>query len=173
MDPADAQRLITAAVEPAEVWADLGAGGGTFAAALSALLGPEGSVLAIDRDTRALRRVRGVAGGAAVRTLGADFTALPPVPAQDGLLLANALHFVKDQRATLERLRGLLRPPGKLVVLEYDLERASLWVPYPLSFARLQRLCTELGWPAPRRLAEQPSRYQRSGMYSALITPLA
>lgn len=169
MDPADAQRLIAAAVKPAEAWADLGAGGGTFAVALSALLGPGGSVLAIDRDARALGRVRGVAGGAPVQTLTADFTALPVLPLQDGLLLANSLHFVKAQHATLERLRTLLRPAGKILVVEYDLARASLWVPHPLPFVRLQQLCAELDWPAPQRLAGQPSRYQRGMIYSALL----
>lgn len=173
MDPADAQRLIAAAVRPAEAWADLGAGGGTFAAALSAVLGPDGSVLAVDRDARALRQIRGVPGGAPVQTLTSDFTALPPLPLQDGLLLANSLHFVRAQQAALERLRSLLRPPGKIVVVEYDLEHASLFVPHPLPLVKLQKLCAELGWPAPQKLAEQPSRYQRSGMYSALIAPVS
>ncbi|AZI42567.1 class I SAM-dependent methyltransferase [Deinococcus psychrotolerans] len=165
---ADAQNLIRPAVRAGEKWADLGAGSGTFAAALSALLGPSGAVLAIDQDARALHQISAVVGGAPVQTLTADFTALPPLPPQDGLLLANSLHFVKSQSVMLERLRGLLQP-SKVLIVEYDLERGSVWVPRPLSFAKLQTLCAELGWPAPKKLAEQPSRYQWAMIYSALI----
>ncbi|WP_420594611.1 class I SAM-dependent methyltransferase [Deinococcus sp.] len=162
MDARDAQRLIAGAVQPGEHWADLGAGSGTFSAALSALLGPSGSVTAIDRDARALRQIAGVAGGAPVQTLQADLTRLPLLPLQDGLLLANSLHFVRDQRGTLKRLQTLLRAPGKLLIVEYNLTRGSVWVPHPLPFAKLERLAAELNWPAPRKLAEQPSRYQRT-----------
>ncbi|AWN23777.1 class I SAM-dependent methyltransferase [Deinococcus irradiatisoli] len=172
MQPADAQRLIAQAVVPGEAWADLGAGRGTFTAALSALLGPGGSVLALDRDARALHSVRGVPGGAPVRTLSADFTALPSLPPHDGVLLANALHFVPDQQVVLLRLLELLRPPGKLLIVEYDMTRASAWVPHPLGFARLLTLSADLGWPTPQKLAEQPSRYHPQPIYAALITPL-
>ena len=172
MQAEDAQRLIAGAVQPGEAWADLGAGSGTFAAALSALLGPNGAVTAIDKDARALRQIVGSAGGAPVQTLQADFTRLPLLPMQDGLLLANALHFVKEQRGTLERLRTLLRSPGKLLIVEYDMQRASIWVPHPLPFSKLEQLAAELGWPAPQKLAEQPSRYHAQPIYSALIGPL-
>ena len=168
----EAHNLIRRAVQPGEHWADLGAGSGTFTAALSALLGPSGAVLAVDRDARALSRLSVRPGGAPVQTLRADFTALPSLPPQDGLLLANSLHFVRDQRAALERLRGVLRPAGKLLILEYDLTRGSVWVPYPLSFARLQQLAAGLGWPEPQKLAEQPSRYHAQPIYSALLGPL-
>ena len=172
MQAEDAQRLIAGAVKPGEYWADLGAGSGTFAAALSALLGPGGAVTAIDKDARVLKQIAGTAGGALVQTLQADFTRLPPLPPQDGLLLANSLHFVRDQRGTLERLQALLCVPGKLLIVEYDMTRGSIWVPHPLPFARLKRLAADLGWPAPRKLAEQPSRYHAAAIYSALIGPL-
>ncbi|TSA83719.1 hypothetical protein FNU79_11995 [Deinococcus detaillensis] len=56
-----------------------------------------------------------------------------------------------------------------MLIVEYDLERGSVWVPHPLSLAKLQILCAELGWPAPQKLAEHPPRYQRGMISSALI----
>src|SRR5687767_5117128 len=43
-------------------WADLGAGTGTFTEALLHLLGPEGHVIAVERDRQALSELRGLAG---------------------------------------------------------------------------------------------------------------
>ena len=169
MRPDEACALIAPAVLAGEAWADLGAGEGTFSAALSALLGPAGRVVAVDRNRAALARVAGVAGGATVTTLQADFTQALALPTQDGLLLANSLHFVPDARAALERLLPLHRPSGKLLVLEYDEARASRWGPYPLPFSRLERLAHDLRLPAPQRIAEHPSRYHAAPIYAALI----
>ncbi|TSA83718.1 hypothetical protein FNU79_11990 [Deinococcus detaillensis] len=87
---ADAQNLIRQAVQTGEACADLSAGGGTFAAALSVLLGPSSAVLSINNDARALSQISAVVGGAPIQTLTANFTALPPLPPQDGLLLAQS-----------------------------------------------------------------------------------
>ena len=40
------------------VWADMGAGSGTFTFALARLLGPEGRVVAVDREPAALESLR-------------------------------------------------------------------------------------------------------------------
>jgi len=55
MDTRDAVALLGGAVPrgPA-VWADLGAGAGTFTRALAELLGPEARIYAVDRDPRAV-----------------------------------------------------------------------------------------------------------------------
>ena len=36
------------------LWADLGSGGGAFTLALAELIGPEGAILSVDKDRRAL-----------------------------------------------------------------------------------------------------------------------
>ncbi|HUF64736.1 MAG TPA: class I SAM-dependent methyltransferase, partial [Gemmatimonadaceae bacterium] len=58
-------------------WADLGAGAGTFTAALAELLGARHTVTAVDRDATSLAQLRAVATGlpdmaARVRVLAAD-----------------------------------------------------------------------------------------------------
>ena len=53
MNVRDAVQLIAPAVPAGGRWADLGAGRGTFTAALARLLGPGGTVYAIERDATA------------------------------------------------------------------------------------------------------------------------
>lgn len=103
----------------------------------------------------------------ATHFIHADFTQPLDLPALDGLLMANALHYVRDPVALLTRIRGYLRPDGALLIVEYDLDRASPWVPYPLPFDRLAPLVVRAGFPAPARVATAPTRYGR-GMYAAL-----
>ncbi|HKG90754.1 MAG TPA: class I SAM-dependent methyltransferase, partial [Gemmatimonadaceae bacterium] len=109
MTAAEALALLAPARPAAAgaTWADLGAGGGTFTRALAALLGAGGTVYAVDRDPRSVESLRALAAresrdAARVIVVEADFTRPLGVPASlDGLLLANALHFVPDAGATL------------------------------------------------------------------------
>jgi SAM-dependent methyltransferase len=168
----EAAHLIAPAVPArASRWADLGAGTGTFTRALSSLLAPGAEVYAIDRDPRAVSASAVLAtDGARINPLRADFAdpgewdslALPPL---DGILLANALHFVADQASVLARLAAGLRPGGRLVVVEYEGRPASRWVPYPVSSARLADLLPA-GMSAPVRAGSRPSAFGGT-MYAA------
>ena len=149
-----------------ETWAELGAGGGTFTRALAQLLGPGGRVYAVDRDRRAIDALRSVvaredARAAPVTPVLADFTRPLALPALDGVLLANALHFVPDvaQRDVLARVAGHLRPGGRLVVAEYDGRSPSRWVPYPVPLARFRALATEIGLGDAELVGERRSAY--------------
>jgi SAM-dependent methyltransferase len=162
----EAAALIRPAVAGAGgVWADLGAGTGTFSRALAALLGPGGTVYAVDRDRRALATLDAPAGApanaATVVPVVADFTGPLALPELDGALLANALHFVHggDQAAVLGKVAALLRPGGALVLAEYDGRSASRWVPYPVSRARFAALASAAGLSAPTGVGERPSAY--------------
>ena len=86
-------------------WADIGCGDGVFTQLLLEWLTPGSTVIAVDRDQGALRRLeREVSKGEhnTVQTLQADFTHRLPLPGAkplDGILLANSLHFVTKQAA--------------------------------------------------------------------------
>jgi ubiquinone/menaquinone biosynthesis C-methylase UbiE len=113
---------------PGGTWADLGAGSGVFTRALAALLGPAGTVYAIDRDGRAVRQLGmqpGPASGATIHMRQADFTRPLELDPLDGLLLANALHFAPQQERVLRRLVGYLKRHGRLLVVEYDTHRRT------------------------------------------------
>ena len=78
-DSAQAIALISVAVtREGGRWGDLGAGSGTFSRALAALLGPTGTVYAVDRDAGALGQIAGGdrerAKRAEIRTVVGDFT---------------------------------------------------------------------------------------------------
>src|SRR5262245_37664354 len=106
------------------IWADLGAGTGNFTWALAELIGPGGTIYALDRDARAIAaqhaRLQAGAPSAAIMPQQADITRPLDLPPLDGLLLANLLHFIRDQEKLLHRLVMHLRPGGRLLLVEYD-----------------------------------------------------
>jgi ubiquinone/menaquinone biosynthesis C-methylase UbiE len=161
VEHADHVRLLRDGVTRGGVWADLGAGTGAFTLALAELVGPGGEVVAVDRDRGALRDLeRAVrSGGATVRTLAADFTKPIDVPALDGIVMANSLHFVRDKVPILALVHQLLAPSGRLLLVEYDADRGNQWVPYPLSFETWRAFADANGFSDTRRLAMVPSRF--------------
>ncbi len=158
-------------------WADLGAGQGAFTLALADLL-PDGSTIqAVDRDRGALdvlrARYAAFARGRAVpdlRTTVADFTRDLAIGPLDGVLMANSLHFVKDKAPVLARVRAMLGPDGRLIVVEYDTDSGNAWVPHPLSFDTWRGVALAAGFGEPRLLATHPSRFLRR-IYAALSAP--
>lgn len=165
--------LIRAGIPaPGGVWADLGAGTGNFTWALRELLGPQGTIYAVDRDGKAIRRQReliaAAAPGAAILSLQADFTRPLDLPALDGILMANALHFVRDQQAVLAHVAGYLRPGGHFLLVEYEVNHIMPWVPFPLPLERFAALAPTAGLSAPARLATRRSPSSGILMYAAL-----
>ena len=167
MNTRDAVALLADAVpRRAGTWADLGAGDGTFTRALVELLGPEALIYAVDRDGDAIASLNDWAARAApnVVPLLVDFTVSVERPARgaeplDGLLLANSLHYVPDAEGVLWRLAGMVRPGGRVVVIEYDRRAPTPWVPFPVSPARLAELAARAGLSEPVVTATRRSRY--------------
>ena len=174
MDHADHVRLLTGGVTSGGMWADLGAGTGAFTLALAELVGPTGEVIAVDRDRGALRELEHSVrrGGAAVRTMSADFTKPIELSLLDGIVMANSLHFVKDKVPVLALVRAVLKPSGRLLLVEYDGDRGNIWVPHPLSFETWRALADANGFEGTRRLASVPSRFMGS-IFSAVSAAAA
>ena len=150
---------------PDSVWADLGAGGGAFTLALAELLGPGAELYAVDRNGRALRELerelQARYPATLAHVLNADFTRPLGLPPLDGVVMANALHFVaeRDKGTTLELLYTALKPGGRLLLVEYNAARGNRWVPYPLTDAGWATLARQHGFVATRLLARRPSRF--------------
>jgi len=161
MDHADHVRLLRDGVTRGGTWADLGAGTGAFTLALAELVGPGGEVIAVDRDRGALRELERDLrpGGAAVRTLGADFAKPLDLPSLDGIVMANSLHFVRDKAPVLALVHRMLKPLGRLLLVEYDADKGNHWVPYPMSFETWRELADASGFSDTRKLATAPSRF--------------
>jgi ubiquinone/menaquinone biosynthesis C-methylase UbiE len=156
---------------PGGAWADLGAGTGNFSWALAELIGPEGVIHAVDRDGKAIRqineRIARADPGAAIISRQADFTRRLGLPALDGVLLANALHFIRDQPAALALAASYLRPGGRLLIVEYDLRLPLPWTPFPISFARFQALASEAGLIEPAEIGRRVSPSSGVAMFAA------
>jgi SAM-dependent methyltransferase len=156
----------------AAIWADLGCGDGTFTRALAELL-PAGSVIhAIDRDRSALGRIPSTHSGVRITTHHRDFTDQPwPFAHLDGILMANSLHYVEDQAAFIRESTGRLTSLPHFLIVEYDSDDASRWVPYPVSRARLRTVFTEGGYSSVTFLRTRPSVYRRASIYAAIARP--
>lgn len=154
-------------------WVDLGAGGGTFTRALADVLGPGSRIHAVDRDadavgalsTWAAAHAPHVSARVADLSRALDLDALIGSPI-DGILIANALHFIRDAEDVLAQFVKSLRPGGRVVLVEYDRRDASRWVPYPVPISRLPSLAAAAGLSPFTVTASRPSMYQ-GVMYAA------
>jgi ubiquinone/menaquinone biosynthesis C-methylase UbiE len=143
-------------------WADLGAGEGAFTRALADVAGPDAHIVAVDRDRGALR---GLASRFETRV--ADFTQPLDLRDLDGVVMANSLHFVRDKQPVLEAVRGMLKPDGRLIVVEYGTDSGNRWVPYPFSYPTWETMAARAGFRNTKLLKTVPSRWLGS-MYSAV-----
>jgi ubiquinone/menaquinone biosynthesis C-methylase UbiE len=156
---------------PGGVWADFGSGAGTFTMALAELVGETGEIYSIDRDKGVLasqeRDMRLRFPKVTVHYISADFIRPLDLPPLDGAVMANSLHFVRDKEAALERVRGYLRPGGRLILVEYNTDRGNTWVPHPLSYTTWERVAARSGFTNTRLLHRRPSRFLGE-IYSAV-----
>lgn len=172
MELTDAIALLQPANLPQDTpafWADLGCGTGFFTHALAHLL-PSGSIIeAIDKGVIPLTPLPNPKH-ILIRPQQLDFAAGPlPYARLNGLLMANSLHYVKDQTACIAQLSQALSPEGCFLLVEYDTHLPDPWVPYPIRYNALPGLFNPLGFGVVTKLQERPSRYGRANLYAALI----
>jgi hypothetical protein len=128
----------------------------------------------MDRDAVAVRALPAEQHGVMIRPWIGDVTEMPwPFGPLHGQLLANVLHYVGDQPAFLRGCREQLAEDGRLLVVEYDIDRANPWVPYPVPRGALTALCIAAGFARVVALQSWPSIYQRAPLYSVLAAPAA
>lgn len=174
MKHSDHVRLLREGIPtPGGVWADFGSGTGAFTLALAELIGPGGEIYSIDKDEGALRDQE-----RAMRTrfplnrvhyIRGDFSDRIDLPLLDGIVMANALHFVKHSTKdhVLKLIRDYVYPDGRFILVEYNVDQGNMWVPYPMTFATWQTLAARSGFTSTRLLATRSSRFLHE-IYSAL-----
>lgn len=150
------------------VWIDLGAGSGTFTRAIAELIGSKGKVYAVDRNKQILKSIPIAKNGATIVTVAKDFTGDLDLEKADGILIANALHFVRNKIPFIEKIKSWLKPDGRLIIVEYDIATANQWIPYPVSFGMLEEISSHTGF-AIEKIGDHPSQYHAFGMYAAVM----
>lgn len=163
------QHTALSATSPVR-WADLGCGTGTFTAALAHYLPPGSTIYAVDKQVPVNGLIK-APDGVHIETLESDFVKAPfPFTALDGIIMANALHYVKDQPAFLEKLKATIQPDGIILIVEYDTDKpVPTWVPYPRSYTSLEKLFKQQGFHHITKMRERASVYGRANLYTAFI----
>jgi ubiquinone/menaquinone biosynthesis C-methylase UbiE len=180
MDHNDHVNLLKLAdIKPGGSWADLGAGSGAFTFATRELTGPTASIYAIDKDRANLNELErayrvqfgnsqnlNLIVGDFSHPLDTSTSSEQRLPALDGIVMANSLHFFKNKEKILRHVGSYLKPNGQLLIVEYNVDSGNPWVPYPFSFETYCKLAPRANFTQPRLLARVPSRFLRE-FYSA------
>ena len=149
-----------------QTWADFGVGKGLFSEALFSILPPGSTIHAVD-----LHQQPNLQHHPSIIFHQADFVKDKlPIPPLDGILMANSLHYVQKQVASIKQLKTHLRNgSGVFLLIEYDTDSANQWVPFPISFARAQSIFSDAGFSKIEKIGERQSVYRRDSIYAALI----
>ena len=163
--------LRPADIKPGGTWADLGAGSGAFTFALRELTGPTADIFAIDRDRASLNELAQAyrlrfGDSQNLTVVVGDFTKPLELPASDGIVMANSLHYHKDKGKILRHVSSFLKSDGLLLLVEYNVDSGNAWVPYPFSFETYRKLIPRPPYGEPRLLGRNPSRFLKE-FYSA------
>ena len=151
--------------EPGGIWADVGCGEGFFTAILYELVGPKCEIYAVDKNRRPLQKLLNnfaeLYPEANVMTLQQDFRQSLDLPALDGFIMANALHFLKDAEkgAVLKQLSSLVKPAGRVIIVEYNARNGNFAVPHPLDEMGFRELAKDVGLQEIQIAARVPSSF--------------
>ncbi len=108
--------------ETGGVWADFGSGTGAFTLALADLIGPTGVIYSIEQDRSALaqqeRSLQARFPNSIVHYRPADFTRPLDLPALDGIVMANSLHFHRRKEPIVQLLKRYLNPRGRFILMK-------------------------------------------------------
>ena len=164
----EAITLIKPGVQPTHgTWADIGAGTGMFTLALMEIL-TEGNIIAVDKSPHALYKIKSSAN-VNVEVIDADFHKTLPLPALDGIVMANSLHYAKDHLTVLKNVLACLKSEGTFILIEYDTEKVNEpWVPNPISFSKFKTVCPKVGLNEPLEIGRKKSIYNDGEIYAVV-----
>jgi ubiquinone/menaquinone biosynthesis C-methylase UbiE len=111
---------------PGETVVDFGSGAGHYSYALSNTVGPSGKVIAVDIQKEMLVRLKNEAekdGRTNIETVWGDVEKQNGTHLRDGVaagaVLSNILSMVEDREGTIREAKRVVRPGGKVCVVEW------------------------------------------------------
>ena len=111
-------------IRPGMTVADLGAGTGYFSRYLSGAVGAEGSVLAVDTEPNLVARLRERAEQEATPNVTPILASFDnprlPAGAVDLVLIVDTYHHLDARLGYLRRLRHVLKPDGRVAVVDWQ-----------------------------------------------------
>jgi ubiquinone/menaquinone biosynthesis C-methylase UbiE len=115
--------VATLAIRPGDTVADIGAGTGYFEKRLSAAVGPDGKVFAVEVEVSLVDHLR----ERAIRERTANVEAVlasaddPRLPdgAIDLALIVDSYHHIDDRRQWLARLRKAMKSAGRIAIVDW------------------------------------------------------
>jgi arsenite methyltransferase len=131
------QILETLALKPGQIIADIGSGGGYFTYKFAKTVGEKGQVYAVDTNHEFLEFIKKQASEQGLKNIVTMLTSTeyPDLPKHtfDYIFLRNVTHHLSDRIKYFQKLKEILKPSGKLIIIEYD-GRGGLF-----SFQKLHR----------------------------------
>jgi ubiquinone/menaquinone biosynthesis C-methylase UbiE len=117
-------------IRPGDVVADVGAGVGYFSLRLARRVGKAGRVFAVDIQQAMLDRLKDVRDAQKLDNLelilGTETDPKLPVNSIDLVLMVDVYHEFSRPAEMMEKIRGALKPAGRLVLVEYRGEDPSV-----------------------------------------------
>ena len=107
-------------------WADLGAGDGLFTRALGSVLPVNSTIVAIDQNASSLKSIDWNFKSVSLQIISGNFVSISWGEGFDGILMANALHYVNAQVNFLSKLKTKVSQTGRLVIICSEIGRAHV-----------------------------------------------
>ncbi len=134
-----------------DIMIDIGCGTGYFTLPASEITGPSGRVIGVDISEEMLDEVRNKINGKGhnIELMLSDNITLPIMDSQGTFaLLVNVLHEADDMMAMLAEAKRVLKPGGRLAIIEWEKSEMPLGPPveHRLHHDEIMRLVMDSGF---------------------------
>lgn len=119
-------------LEPGDVVADIGSGGGAFSLPMARAIGPGGTLYAVDIDQEMLdfvsERAEKEGVGNITTVLGEYDDPKLPVKSVDVAFFHRVLHMIEHRQAYINAVAKYLKPDGRIVIIDRNREDSESWM---------------------------------------------
>jgi precorrin-6B methylase 2 len=130
VEEAPSKAIAALNIRPGQIVADIGAGSGYYTVLLAGAVGGRGRVYATDIQPEMLalikRKIDATSIGNIEVVLGTETDARLPAGAIDMALMVDVYHELAQPQLFLRSLKRVLKPDGRLVLIEFRKESASV-----------------------------------------------